>query len=66
MSNCLFEALIQETIKNCSCTPEAVGFNLTTQSCLGSKILCKDNVFCKYFDQKEGLNHMEIKSFFFF
>ena len=48
MSNCLFEVLIQETIKKCNCTPEAVQFDLTSQSCFGKDILCADDVFCKY------------------
>ena len=48
MSNCLFEALIQQTIKTCKCTPIALDFNLSTTSCYGKDIICKDNIFCKY------------------
>ena len=47
MSNCLFEALVQETEKNCSCTPNSVGFNVTTESCHGKKLTCKEYIFCK-------------------
>lgn len=45
MSNCLFEALIQETERNCSCTP--FGFNLSVPNCHGSGLDCKAKVFEK-------------------
>ena len=48
MSNCLFEALMEKTAENCSCTPDAIGFNLSTVSCYGEKIKCKDDIFSKY------------------
>ena len=50
MSNCLFEALIQETKKACNCTPDAVGFTLEGQSCYGGqKLNCQKRIFGKYF-----------------
>ena len=49
MSNCLFEALIQETKKACNCTPDAVGFTLEGQSCYGGqKLNCQKRIFGKF------------------
>ena len=47
MSNCLFEATVQKTRENCSCTPEAIGFDAEAESCQGEKILCEKEIFCK-------------------
>ena len=51
MSNCLFEALVQKTIKECGCNPNALGalnFNLTGIPCYGKNITCQNEIFSKY------------------
>ena len=39
---------MEKTLENCSCTPDAIGFNLSTTSCHGKKISCKDDTFSKF------------------
>ena len=51
MSNCLFEALMQQTIHDCKCHPLPVGslqFNLSQYSCYGKKLECENKYTSKY------------------
>ena len=48
MSNCLFQALIEQTIKQCNCTPLALGslgFDMNTTDCYGTYINCEKLIF---------------------
>ena len=51
MSNCLFEAMIQETNKQCNCSALALGpldFDLNSTDCYGTLIKCEQKIFCNY------------------
>ena len=51
MSNCLFEALMQETILKCGCHPLPIGslkFNLSQHSCYGKELSCEKKYISKY------------------
>ena len=51
MSNCLFEALMQKTIRDCECHPLPIGFlkfNLSQHNCYGKKLSCEKKYISKY------------------
>ena len=51
MSNCLFDALMQQTIRDCQCHPlpvESLKFNLSQHSCYGKKLSCEKKYNSKY------------------
>ena len=55
MSNCLFEALVERTIEDCSCQPLVISslkLNLSIPSCFGTKISCEKNIFSKFLRYK--------------
>ena len=52
MSNCLFEALVEQTIKQCECSPLALGslsFDMNKTDCYGTYINCEKLIFCNLF-----------------
>ena len=52
MSNCLFEALVEQTVEQCGCYPLALGsltFNMNTTDCYGTYINCEKLIFGNIF-----------------
>ena len=52
MSNCLFEAGLEEILRQCGCVPEEFGFE--EKSCQGSQLGCMRKIMAKIGEDNRG------------